>query len=398
MGWWRYLDALQELQKLKAGGMFAHLGLANFDTAHLEVCLASGIKIATNQVCFSLLDMRAAEGLTACCLKFGVRILAFGTLAGGLLSDRWLGRAEPTEANGGLRTWSLMKYKRFVEAFGGWDLFQELLRVLRRVADRHDSSISNVAVRYILDQPAVAAVIIGVRPGESQHIDSNQRVHALRLTQQDTEEVRAVLLRSARIPGDCGDEYRKAPFLTASGDLSHHLSNLGSLPNKAWGLERREVTDQDGQLSQKRRRFASRVFSGTVWEETAGFCRAIRRGRRIFVSGTTATHGQMAVAGALAEGTTACNQFQLCAAAQMTFILDKIEASIRLLGGCGLEDVVRTRIFVPNLDRDWRPIASVHGNRFAGCPPANTLVGAALVGSSYFVEVEADAEVDDALS
>lgn len=207
-----------------------------------------------------------------------------------------------------------------------------------------------------------------------------------------------MLLRSARIPGDCGDEYRKAPFLTASGDLSHHLPNLGSLPNKAWGLERREVTDQDGQLSQKRRRFASRVFSGTVWEETAGFCRAIRRGHRIFVSGTTATHGQMAVAGALAEGTTACNQFQLCAAAQMTFILDKIEASIRLLGGCGLEDVVRTRIFVPNLDRDWRPIASVHGNRFAGCPPANTLVGAALVGSSYFVEVEADAEVDDALS
>ena len=49
-----------------------------------------------------------------------------------------------------------MKYKQMVDAWGGWGLFQELLTVLKVIADRHGVSIPNVAVRYILDRPAVA--------------------------------------------------------------------------------------------------------------------------------------------------------------------------------------------------------------------------------------------------
>ena len=114
-----------------------------------------------------------------------------------------------------------------------------------------------------------------------------------------------------------------------------------------------------------------RVYSDTVWEDLAGFCRAVRRGGRISVSGTTATHRKLAI------GAAACEEERPGppdVAAQMTFVLDKIAAAVKALGGRGLEDVVRTRVFVPRLQRDWEAAARVHGRRFSGIPPANTLV------------------------
>jgi enamine deaminase RidA (YjgF/YER057c/UK114 family) len=120
------------------------------------------------------------------------------------------------------------------------------------------------------------------------------------------------------------------------------------------------------------------VSSGTVWEDLAGYARAVRVGDRILVSGTTAT-GPEGVAG---RGDPA---------AQTQFILDKIEAAIRQLGGT-LRDIVRTRIYLRNV-ADWEAVARVHGERFGAIRPANTLVEAKLVGEEYLVEIEAEAVV-----
>src|SRR5262245_33120865 len=95
--WWTfehpaYLDAMLELAALQAKGLIAHLGVTNFDTDHLRVLVKHGIRVASNQVCFSLLDRRAGEEMSAFCRENGVRLLAYGTLAGGLLSERWLGK------------------------------------------------------------------------------------------------------------------------------------------------------------------------------------------------------------------------------------------------------------------------------------------------------------------
>jgi len=120
------------------------------------------------------------------------------------------------------------------------------------------------------------------------------------------------------------------------------------------------------------------VLSGTPWEEMAGFCRAVRRGERILVSGTTSTHRHRAIGGA-------------DAAAQLHFVIDKIEGALQSLGG-RLEDVVRTRLYVRNLS-DWEAVARVHGLRFRDILPANTLVQAQLVGDEYLVEMEAEAVV-----
>ena len=119
-----------------------------------------------------------------------------------------------------------MKYGRFMRVAGGWDALQRVLRAADAVARRHDVSIANVASRYVLEQPAVAGVIIGARPGEREHIADNLRVFSFSLTGEDREELEAALATLNPIPGDCGDEYRKPPFLTASGDLSHHVESF----------------------------------------------------------------------------------------------------------------------------------------------------------------------------
>ncbi len=361
---WRYcdpawLDALFHLRELQEAGLVRHLGVTNFDTAHLRVALASGIEVVSNQVCFSLLDRRAAGAMTRLCRERGVQLLAYGTLAGGLLSDRYLGA--PDTAADRLDTWSRMKYRRFIEAAGGWDAFQGLLRALDRVARRLGVSIPQLACRWVLDQPAVGAVIIGARLGESEHIADNLDVLALELDAEGRAEIEAALAALDPVPGDCGDEYRRPPFLTASGDLSHHVESFPApYETRSGGEERRWAQ------------------SGTVWEELAGFSRAVRRGDRISVSGTTATHGERLIGGD-------------DPAAQTHFVIDKIEGAIESLGG-RLEDVVRTRVFVRDL-ADWEPVARAHGERFGHIRPANTLVRAEPIGDAYLVEMEAEAVV-----
>lgn len=355
-----YLDCLFYLQELKEEGLIRHLGLTNVDTAHLRVIVNSGIDIVSNQVCFSLLDQRVrTNGMTAFCRAHGITLLAFGTLAGGFLTERHLGQSEPTWTD--LDTWYQMKYRRFIDQAGGWDALQRLLHVIHAVAQRHSVSMANIATRYILEQPAVGGVIIGARLGFSERIEENVRLFQFTLDETDLYEIEDALASLYPIPGDCGDEYRRPPFLTASGDLSHHLENMPP-PYEV-------QAQQNGQTY---------VLSGTVWEDIAGFSRAVRSGDRILVSGTTATHGEHLIGGS-------------DPAAQTHFVIDKIEGAIRSLGG-RLEDVVRTRVYVDDM-ANWEPVARAHGERFREIKPANTLVQAGLIGSDYLVEIEAEAVV-----
>jgi len=120
------------------------------------------------------------------------------------------------------------------------------------------------------------------------------------------------------------------------------------------------------------------VSTGTKWEELAGYSRAVRVGDHIYVSGTTASG---------ADGPVGVGD----PAAQMTFILDRIEESIEKLGG-SLADVVRTQTFVSDIAH-WEPVARKHGERFGQIRPANILVEAKLVAPELLVEVAVDAIV-----
>lgn len=251
-----------------------------------------------------------------------------------------------------------MKYKRFIDAFGGWIAFQTLLRALSRIAARHGVSISNGASGWVLGHDAVAAVIVGAMLVENDHTVDNAKLAHLKLDDVDRAEIDAAVADLAPIPDDCGDDYRQPPFLTASGDLSHHLDALPPVMAVTASAVRPD------------RQVAS---SGSIWEAKAGFSRALRHGDRILVSGTTATAPDDAV---VCEGD---------AAGQAVFVLDKIAAAITSLGG-QMADVVLTRIHLADID-EWEAVSAVHARYFGLVRPANTLLGAGALVGDYRVEM-----------
>jgi aryl-alcohol dehydrogenase-like predicted oxidoreductase len=212
--WWdyndtSYLDALHHLFKLQDAGKIRHVGLTNFDTERIEIMVENGFKLVSNQVQYSIIDSRPEVKMTPFCQKHDIKLLAYGTLLGGFLSENYREKPEPTRSE--LYTSSLQKYKNMIDAWGGWILFQELLAVLYHIAKKHHVSIANVAARYVLDKPAVAGVIIGVRLGIAEHKSDNARVFSLNLDKEDNEKIRSVTSRSNDLfssIGDCGDEYR----------------------------------------------------------------------------------------------------------------------------------------------------------------------------------------------
>src|ERR1700730_104634 len=154
--WWeysdhRYLDALKHLDDLQHEGSIRHLALTNFDTERLRVINENGIRIVSNQVQYSIVDRRPEIQMVAFCRDHGISLLTYGTVLGGLLAEKYLGQPEPRRSD--LNTASLQKYKNMIDAWGGWALFQELLTVVKAVADKHQVSIANIGIRYILDRP-----------------------------------------------------------------------------------------------------------------------------------------------------------------------------------------------------------------------------------------------------
>ena len=120
------------------------------------------------------------------------------------------------------------------------------------------------------------------------------------------------------------------------------------------------------------------VSSGTKWEPMVGYSRLVRVGAQIYVTGTTATlpGGGHACGGALAQARQA---------------IANVRRALRA-AGADLADVVRTRIFVTDIARDWRAVGRAHAEAFAGVRPATTMVEVSrLIETWMLVEIEADA-------
>ncbi|KAF3790579.1 Flagellar radial spoke protein 5 [Nymphaea thermarum] len=195
--WWDYsnpgyLDALKHLTDLKEEGKIKTIALTNFDTERLQIILENGIPVVSNQVQHSVVDMRPQQRMAE----------LYGTVMGGLLSDKFLNTnmlfplAAPP-----LNSPSLQKYKVMVDAWGGWNLFQDLLQTLKKVASKHRVT------------PSVAGSMIGVRLGLSQHIEDSLAIFSLELDEGDNGNINSVSRKGRdllKVIGDCGDEYRQA--------------------------------------------------------------------------------------------------------------------------------------------------------------------------------------------
>ena len=193
--WWDYavrghVDAVAHLGTLRDMGKIDLIGVTNFDAEHLaELCDTTDV--ASAQVQYSLLDRRASGGFAALARRKGVSLFAYGVLAGGFLTDAWLGRPDP---GFDFKNRSLVKYRLIIEEFGGWALFQDLLATLRAVADRHGADISAIALRTTLDSPDVSATIVGARYAD--WLRQTLRAFEIELTDRDRREIEAVRGRS----------------------------------------------------------------------------------------------------------------------------------------------------------------------------------------------------------
>jgi aryl-alcohol dehydrogenase-like predicted oxidoreductase len=200
--WWDFaqplwFDTAHHLADLQAAGLIDQLGGTNFDTARAAALIDAGVPLATMQVQYSLLDERPARAMADLCARSGMRLLCYGTLAGGFLGEKWLGLADPT---GALENRSLVKYKLIIDDAGGWDWFQALLRVLAGIGARHGVGIGAVATRWVLDQPHVAAAIVGVR--HPAHLPQHIAVSGLRLDGRDRQDLARILDDRTPLAGD----------------------------------------------------------------------------------------------------------------------------------------------------------------------------------------------------
>lgn len=213
--WWDYnnpyyMDALKYLSDIRDKGLIKYIGLTNFDTERMQIMTDSDIQIVSNQVQYSIIDRRPEVKMIPFCINNKISLLAYGSICGGLMSERYLGRTQPPSTVD-LDTLSLRKYKKMIDAWGSWTLFQELLSSLNTIAQKYNVSIANVATRYILDKPVVGGVIIGARLGISDHISNNAKAFNFSLDKSDYEDIDAVCTKSNDLfetIGDCGDEYR----------------------------------------------------------------------------------------------------------------------------------------------------------------------------------------------
>ena len=200
--WWDYaipgyVEVAQWLAELQQAGKIRHVGATNFDTPRMREMLEAGVRLASNQVQYSVLDRRPEAALVGLAESHDVGLLCYGALAGGLLSERYLGAAPLAEP---VANRSLTKYGLIVDEAGGWERYQELLRALGAVAQRRGCSISAVALRWVLERPRVAGAMVGTFHGG--HLEDNQRALALALTTEDREQIASAIDDLDPLDGD----------------------------------------------------------------------------------------------------------------------------------------------------------------------------------------------------
>ena len=189
--WWKYeaqnyLAALEQLFLLKESGHIREIGITNFDLTRIEEMVEAGLKPASLQLQYSVMDRRPEGALADYCIAHGISLLCYGTVAGGFLSERYLDAPVPSDFD----TRSNVKYQVIIEDFGGWELFQELLRCLGAIAVAHNTDIGTISSAYILNQPGVTGVIVGAR--NLNHLENNLKIPAIKFSASELQSISEV--------------------------------------------------------------------------------------------------------------------------------------------------------------------------------------------------------------
>jgi aryl-alcohol dehydrogenase-like predicted oxidoreductase len=194
--WWDYsiplyVETAFHLVDLQKAGKIRYIGVTNFDAKHLKELLDAGIPVLANQVQYSVFDHRPETDLIPLAQEDNIVLLCYGTLAGGFLNEKYLGIDEFPDP---LENRSLVKYRLIIEEFGGMGLFQEVLQILAKIAEKYSVGIAEIAMQYILQKPGVAGIIIGAR--NANHLPSLQKLSLFDLDDEDLGEIQSVVSRA----------------------------------------------------------------------------------------------------------------------------------------------------------------------------------------------------------
>lgn len=206
--WWDYdidrdLEVADGLVKLMKKGKIKNIGVTNYDSKHLKKLVDGSIPIVSCQSQYSIMDRRVEKGLLDYCKENDIGMICYGTLAGGLLADRFIGKTGDINPENR----SHVKYLQVIEETIGYEGYKKLLELLKEIAEKYKVQVSHVANKYILEKEGVAAAMIGVR--NSKHAKDNSKIFSFELTSEEKNIIRDFLKDYKNLEGEAFELERK---------------------------------------------------------------------------------------------------------------------------------------------------------------------------------------------
>lgn len=193
-----FLSTFEILVELAEQGLIHNVGVTNFGVEQLQEMIQRVGAPMSIQLQYSLLDQRPKAEMIPLTVRNGVAVLCYGTLAGGFLTDRYVGVLKPEVDE--LNNRSLIKYMSIIDRVGGWDYLQEILKVLSDIAKEKGCTISQLASKFILDCEGVSGVIIGAK--NTRRLPEIYGIETIELTDLDRARIQRVLDQKVMLPGD----------------------------------------------------------------------------------------------------------------------------------------------------------------------------------------------------
>ena len=204
--WWdwkikNYLSTIEFLSELKTKGKIAKIGLTNVNKKYLEE-ISEYCDLASLQIQVSLFDRRVEQGVSEFCQHKNIKIFAYGSLLGGFISKKWLGKEEPLSEK--LANRSLIKYKLLIDSACGWKEFQRRLSILNDLATKYRCEIAHIAIAALLQAGKADAVIIGLSP----HNFATHNRSLTKLPLLEAPDLQEITAWPCDLHGDIYDEER----------------------------------------------------------------------------------------------------------------------------------------------------------------------------------------------
>ena len=198
--WWDYsmkgmVDVALSMAELREKGLISSIGTTNMSTEALAKIIDAGVPVVSNQVQCSLLDRRPLGSMLDYCKERDIKLFAYGSLTGGVLTNRYLGDRKLV-----LKTSSLRMYSRILKEAGGEKYWRKLLTVLLEISTRKSVGIATIALRWVMQQGPIYP-IVGMTSGD--HLEENLKAFCISLDDNDLAQIDQILQESSGPRGDC---------------------------------------------------------------------------------------------------------------------------------------------------------------------------------------------------